>query len=98
MGFKLTSSDVVQCRHPAGRRTRMSLTLEQLKDIATDLPASQQVELAQFLLRSLDEKVEADVRAEWLALAERRMAQIKAGNVVGIPAEDVLKSLPGSSA
>lgn len=35
-------------------------------------------------------------RCQWLALAEERMAEIRTGKVVGIPAEQVLKSLLGS--
>jgi putative addiction module component (TIGR02574 family) len=71
----------------------MVLTLEQLKDAAADLPLSERAELAQFLVRSLDEQEAAHIQAEWLALAEQRMADVKAGKVVGIPAEQVLKSL-----
>ena len=71
----------------------MVLTLEQLKEAASDLPSSERAEVAQFLVRSLDAQREAEIRAEWLSLAERRMADVKAGKVVGIPAEEVLKSL-----
>jgi hypothetical protein len=35
----------------------------------------------------------SEIRAEWLSLAERRMADVKAGKVVGIPADQVLKNL-----
>ena len=73
----------------------MVLTLEQLKEAASDLPLPERAELAQFLVRSLDAQGEAEIRAEWLSLAERRMADVKAGKVVGIPAEQVLKSLLG---
>jgi Putative addiction module component len=53
--------------------------------------------LAHFLLHSLDEEKEQEgTRAEWLALAEQRMAEVRMGKVVGIPAEQVLKDLPGS--
>ncbi len=31
--------------------------------------------------------------AEWLALAERRMDEVRAGRVVGMPAEQVMESL-----
>jgi putative addiction module component (TIGR02574 family) len=71
----------------------MSLTLEGLKDAASALPAGKRAELAQYLLRSLDEQDEEGARAEWLALAEQRMAEVRAGKVVGIPAEEVLKHL-----
>jgi putative addiction module component (TIGR02574 family) len=71
----------------------MAVTLQNLKDAAAALPVAERAELAQFLLRSLDEGEEADARAEWLTLAERRMAEVKAGKVVGIPAEEVLRTL-----
>ncbi len=71
----------------------MSPTLQELKDAASSLPTSERAELAQFLLRSLDEPNEQEVRAEWLALAEQRMAEVRAGKVVGVPAEEVLKKL-----
>jgi putative addiction module component (TIGR02574 family) len=74
----------------------MAVTLQDLKDAATGLSAAERAELARFLLHSLDEGEAADARAEWLALAERRMAEVKAGKVVGIPAEEVLRTLPGS--
>jgi putative addiction module component (TIGR02574 family) len=70
-------------------------TIEQLKASLAELPAAERAELAQYLLRSLDAE-EDGADAEWLALAEQRMADVRAGRVVGIPAEDVLKSLPGA--
>jgi putative addiction module component (TIGR02574 family) len=72
----------------------MDLSLEQLKATLSGLPAAERAELAQYLLRSLDPEEEG-ARAEWLALAEQRMAEVRAGRVAGIPAEEVLKSLPG---
>jgi putative addiction module component (TIGR02574 family) len=72
----------------------MSPSLEELKVTLCGLPLTQRAELAQYLLRSLDSEEEG-AKAEWLALAEQRMAAVRAGRVVGIPAEEVLKSLPG---
>jgi putative addiction module component (TIGR02574 family) len=71
----------------------MVLTLEQLKEAASDLPLPERAELAQFLVHSLDAKQAAAIRSEWLMLAEQRMADVKAGKVVGIPAEEVLENL-----
>ncbi len=73
----------------------MSLTLQELKNAASELPSGERADLAQFLLRSLDEQDEDGAQAEWLALAEQRMAEVRAGKVVGIPAEEVLKNLLG---
>ncbi len=71
----------------------MPLTLDQLKDAAADLPLSERTELAQFLLSRIDDAEAAEVRAEWVALAERRMAEVKAGRVIGIPADEVVRTL-----
>jgi putative addiction module component (TIGR02574 family) len=71
----------------------MSLTSQELKTAISRLPADERAELAQFLLRSLDEQDDEGARVEWLALAEQRMAEVRSGKVVGIPAEEVLKNL-----
>jgi putative addiction module component (TIGR02574 family) len=73
----------------------MSLTLEELKNAASELPPGERADLAQFLLRSLDEQEDEGARAEWLALAEQRMTEVRAGKVAGIPAEEVIKTLLG---
>ena len=70
----------------------MSASLEQLKATLCDLPAAERVELAHYLLCSVEPEQEG-ARAEWLALAEQRMAEVRAGRVVGVPAEEVLDSL-----
>jgi putative addiction module component (TIGR02574 family) len=71
----------------------MSLTLQELKNVSSGLPVGERAELAQFLLHSLDTQDAEEARAEWLALAEKRMAEMRAGKVVGIPADEVMKSL-----
>jgi putative addiction module component (TIGR02574 family) len=73
----------------------MNPTLQELKNGAAALPASERAELVQFLLRSLDEPDEGQVRAEWLTLARQRVAEVRAGQVVGVPAEELLKTLLG---
>lgn len=70
----------------------MAASLEELKSTASGLPLADRAELAHHLLRTL-EPAEEGAAGEWLALAERRMADVRAGNVVGIPAEQVLESL-----
>jgi len=71
----------------------MIASLQELKDAAAGLPVGERAELAQFLLHSLEQGKETDARAEWVALAEQRMADVKAGKVVGVPAEEVLRTL-----
>ncbi len=73
----------------------MTVTLQELKNAASALPVADRAELVHFLIRSLDDGDESDVRAEWLTLAEQRMAEVKAGKVVGIPGEEVLRTLLG---
>ncbi|HEV3386209.1 MAG TPA: addiction module protein [Gemmata sp.] len=73
----------------------MRLTLQELKNAASGLPVDERAELAKFLLHSIDEQEEEGTRAEWLALAEERMAEVRTGKVRGIPAEQVLKNLLG---
>lgn len=69
----------------------MRPTLEQLKSTLSGLPDGERAELAQYLLRSLEPEEEG-AKAEWLALAEQRMAEVRAGRVAGIPAEEVLNA------
>ena len=70
----------------------MSVTLEELKSTVSGLPMPERAELAHFLLRTLEAPDEG-AAAEWLALAKQRMADVRAGRVVGIPAEQVMESL-----
>jgi hypothetical protein len=73
----------------------MSLTLQELKTASSGLADGERAELAEFLLDTLEEQDEEGRRAEWLALAAKRMAEVRSGKVVGIPADEVLKSLLG---
>ena len=70
----------------------MTVSLELLKTTASGLPLPERAELAHHLLRTLDSQ-EDEAADEWLALAEQRMADVRAGRVVGIPAAQVLESL-----
>jgi putative addiction module component (TIGR02574 family) len=70
----------------------MSATLEQLKSAVSGLPVAERAELARYLLRTLEPPDEG-APAEWLALAGKRMEEVRAGRVVGIPADQVMESL-----
>lgn len=70
----------------------MSVKLEALKSTASNLPIPERAELAHHLLHTLDIPDEG-AAAEWLALAEQRMVDVRAGRVAGIPAEQVMESL-----
>jgi len=67
-------------------------TLEQLKATLADLPIEMRVELARHLLSTLQPSDPA-VKAEWLALAERRIDEVESGRAKGIPADEVLDTL-----
>lgn len=73
------------------------MTLDQLKTAAAELPQADRADLAAHLIRSINagDADEGAVRAEWLALAEERMIAVRAGGVVGVPADEVLRTLLG---
>ncbi|VTS08370.1 addiction module protein [Tuwongella immobilis] len=66
----------------------MSVTLEELKQIADRLSESERVELVRHLLESIEMPEEHSAPA-WQLLAETRLAEIQGGSVVGVPAEIV---------
>jgi len=58
------------------------------------LAPAEQAELVYFLLRALEPE-EPGAAQEWLALAQRRMDEVRAGKVKGVPAEQLLEELRG---
>jgi hypothetical protein len=80
----------VICR--GGIEVTMNATLETLKSTISGLPVLERAELVHYLLRTLETEDEGGV-GEWLSLAEQRMDDIHSGRVVGIPADEVMKSL-----
>ena len=74
---------------------RMSTALEELKTTLSGLPIPERAELAHYLLHTL-EGAEDGAAAEWLTLAEHRMADLRDGRVVGIPAEQLWKGRQGT--
>jgi putative addiction module component (TIGR02574 family) len=71
----------------------MARLARELESQALKLSRKERARLAQRLISSLDEKLEADTERLWLAEAERRLAELKAGKVVGIRAEKVLRKV-----
>jgi len=69
----------------------MSTNLDQLTADAMKLPLRDRVQLAQRLISTLDDEVEADTEALWFAEAERRLDELRSGKVQGIPAEDFFR-------
>lgn len=71
----------------------MPISLAELKSELEALPVGERAELAHFLIGSLDEREDADSEAAWDAELTRRVDEIKGGNVVGKPAEQVFAEL-----
>ena len=71
----------------------MAKLARELESQALKLSHRQRARLAQRLISSLDQDVDADAERLWLAEAERRLAELKLVKVVAIPAERVLKKV-----
>jgi putative addiction module component (TIGR02574 family) len=70
----------------------MPQSLDELKMTLSVLPVPQRAELAHYLLETLDDEGEGAPEA-WLALADQRLAELRARTVSGIPLDEVTKSL-----
>jgi len=66
----------------------MDARFEDIMATAMKLPERERVLLAQELIASLDEEIEPDVEALWLAEAERRLEELRSGKTEGVPAEE----------
>jgi putative addiction module component (TIGR02574 family) len=73
------------------------MKLDELEGEVLKLAPPTRARLAEVLLRSLDELSEAEVEALWLDEAERRERAWDAGEVEGIPAEQVMRELRSGS-
>jgi putative addiction module component (TIGR02574 family) len=69
----------------------MSKLTRELESEALKLSRRERARLAQQLIRSLDDDVDADAEKLWLQEAERRLGELKSGKVAGIPAETVVQ-------
>jgi len=72
---------------------RMAKPARELESEALKLSRRQRARLAQRLISSLDQEVDADAERLWLPEAERRLAELRSGKVAAIPAERVLKKV-----
>jgi putative addiction module component (TIGR02574 family) len=70
----------------------MSFNLDKLTADAMKLPIRERVQLAQRLVETLDDEVEPDTEALWFAEAERRLEELRSGNVEGIDADEAFRS------
>jgi putative addiction module component (TIGR02574 family) len=71
----------------------MSVVIERLKSELTKLDSADRADLAFFLIGSLDGAEETDVETEWDAEIDRRVSEIKSGQAVGKPAEQVFAEM-----
>jgi len=69
----------------------MAITREQLEAEARRLPKEERARLAEALIASLDE--EAEVERAWVEEIRRRVAELRSGDVVAIPADEVFAEL-----
>lgn len=70
-----------------------AMKLTELESEVLKLDPPSRARLAEVLLRSLDELSEEEIEASWLDEAERRERAWGAGEVEGIPAEQVMREL-----
>jgi putative addiction module component (TIGR02574 family) len=77
----------------------MPSTYDALAQDALKLSQQERARLAHDLLVSLEETEEdpAEVERAWREEIERRMADVRAGNVTGIPADEVFAKLRANS-
>lgn len=71
----------------------MAHTIHTLTSDALALDAAQRASLAHALIASLDTEVDADAEAEWLAVIERRVAEMHAGQSRGLPLDALVQEL-----
>jgi putative addiction module component (TIGR02574 family) len=71
----------------------MTETAQKLKSELSQLSAPDRAELAQFLIRSLDDEADPDAEAAWDAELARRAGEIQRGEAVGEPADEVFARL-----
>lgn len=74
-----------------------AMKLTDLENEVLKLDPPNRARLAEVLLRSLDELSEKEIEALWLDEAERRERAWDAGEVKGIPAEQVMRELRSAS-
>jgi putative addiction module component (TIGR02574 family) len=69
----------------------MTKPAREVESKALRLSRKERARLAQRLISSLDQEVDADVEKLWLREADRRLGELKSGKVSGIPAEKVIR-------
>ncbi len=68
------------------------MSTDEIIEEARALPPGERVLVVDSLLRSLNPP-DPEMDAEWVAVARERLAEYRAGDVQGVPGEDVLAKL-----
>jgi len=71
----------------------MSPNLERLKADSNSLTMQERAELAFYLIETLEPESDADVDDAWEVEVDRRIQQIRLGEVGGVPADQVFAEL-----
>ncbi|CAN5504659.1 hypothetical protein BH11PLA2_BH11PLA2_03880 [soil metagenome] len=69
------------------------MTLTQLKDAADHLPNDEREELTNYLVENKPGVMADDIKAEWSAVAHRRLEEMLSGKVQGIPGDEVMREM-----
>lgn len=73
--------------------SHVSLTRERIVSASRQLPRAQLAELVDILTFELHEEIDPDIETAWADVAERRLTEIRKGQVQALPGEQVLAEL-----
>ena len=66
---------------------------QEIESRALKLPPKERARLAERLLLSLETEADPDAERLWLEEAERRLEELRSGNVAGIPAQEAFRKV-----
>jgi putative addiction module component (TIGR02574 family) len=69
----------------------MNLTAEQLLDAVLALSEEERLELAEAVIASLQPSDQSPLDDSWREVIRRRSAELRSGEVIGIPGEELKK-------
>ena len=70
----------------------MATPYDEIAADAMKLPLKDRVRLAQELAASLDDKIEIGVEALWFTEAERRLKELRSGQVEGVDSDEAFQN------
>jgi putative addiction module component (TIGR02574 family) len=71
----------------------MIMRVEDIADVALELPSEARALLADRLVESLDPAEDGYIHTLWADEANRRLKELRSGAVIGIPGEEALAKL-----